>query len=329
GASAAPVAVNAQQTTTVTGAGPATPQMAKMRTVTFVLDAGRDAVVVNAASESAGVRDNEIVRYIPGSTVARQGGKVVVNLPGNEDGAFATIVAPAGSATQVQIAADLKSPDGGPVSAVTDQRSIDNGVARTGVSVIGNTVVLTSATTITAQPLAVNPPPAPTPFNPLGVVQSSPLAIGPAGPAGVAGVPGAPGPQGPPGPAGSTGPLGAPGASGASGATGANGTNGAPGAIGTPGATGPAGAPGPTGAFGAKGAGGPAGTTGATGDTGPLGPTGAAGVAGPAGAIGPTGAQGIAGPAGATGATGDTGPVGPTGAVGSVGATGSAGTQGP
>src|SRR5438445_4992131 len=339
GASAAPVAVNAQQTTTVTGAGPATPQTAKSRTVTFVLDAGRDAVVVNAAGESAGVRDNEIVRYIPGSTVARQGDKVVVNLPGNEDGAFATIVAPAGSATRVQIAADLKSPDGGPVSAVTDQRSVDNGVARTGVSVVGNTVVLTSATTITAQPVAVNLPPAPTPFNPLGVVQSSPVAVGPAGPAGGGGAPGAPGPPGPPGPGGSPGPSGAPGTTGASGT---NGANGAPGAIGAPGATGSAGALGPTGPQGVQGEVGPTGATGAPGaagapgGAGPAGPGGAAGAqgpAGPAGANGATGATGPAGPAGGptgpAGPTGDTGPGGPTGAVGAIGPAGPQGAAGP
>src|SRR2546427_12752870 len=292
--------------TAVTTTGPSIPETMKQPTLTFTLDAARESIIVNGTGQAAGISGNNVVRYIPGSSVERQNDKVLVTIPGADAGRVSTLVAPTSDVVEVHVAAQFASSTG-ETSAVTDTRPVVAGVARGGVNVTGTQVVVLSdaAAKAAPAPVLVSAPPSPTPFNPLTIVSRGQQGdLGPAGPAGLNGAPGAPGPQGPPGP------------------TGQPGASGQPGSSGLPGVSGPAGQPGSIGATGATGADGVAGAPGATGAPGVPGSAGAPGLAGAAGAPGVAGAAGAAGPAGAQR------PPGPAGAQGSTGASGADGLNG-
>src|SRR2546428_3966622 len=345
GATAPAVKVTAGTASVITRTGPTAPAVDEQATLRFAFDAARNGLVVNAAGESAGVRDGQIVRYIPGAVVERVGDTIVVKIPGKDAGRFTTVVEPAADAPQVHMTTSVHSPAGAVVSEVSETRPVDGTVARGGITVAGVTLdVLTDAAAhVSALPLIAAPPPPPVRVNPLALVPQG--ETGPAGPSGTSGPAGLAGPAGPPGPQGVqgvagarglTGPTGADGAAGTAGPTGpagaagANGADGAQGPAGFAGAAGVAGATGATGPAGASGAEGPTGPSGGpVGPSGPSGPVGATGSQGPSGATGQTGGTGATGPAGTTGPIGATGAVGAIGATGSVGATGAAGAQGP
>ncbi|HEY8758134.1 MAG TPA: response regulator, partial [Candidatus Limnocylindria bacterium] len=314
------VAVSAGQMTTVgPQKAPSAPKAADTAKLAFDFAQATSAVIVDASGRSAGARNGELTRLIPGSSVEQRDGRVIVTIPGTDPGNFATIISTNSGSTSLSEKADLSLPAGTVMSEVTDTRTVVAGVARGGVALAGTTLSAITDVQAQAAPAAVTVivPAAPStntvvlagpagasgaegPAGPPGAPGASgapgtPGASGVPGPAG-SGQPGAAGPAGQPGVDGSTGPAGATGAAGASGASGATGASGVAGVAGSPGAVGPAGAPGATGPTGA----GATGATGATGDTGPAG--GPQGPTGPQGATGDTGSQGIAG---ATGATGD------------------------
>src|SRR5439155_1097838 len=318
-----PADVSAGMQTIVSATGPTAPEPSRQSSVTFTLDAAPAALIVNGAGQSAGLNEGDIVRYIPGSTVTRQGDKVIVTMPGAA-GRLAAVVEPVSGVSEVNIQSQLLTSDGQRIS-VTETRTVEGGVAKGGVTLSGTDVVPLSDTAAKTAPAPViaSAPPSPTPFNPLGVVvQGAQGQLGPAGPAGTNGTTGATGVAGPPGPAGS------PGVTGQPGATGAPGSLGPAGLIGSVGPAGPAGRPGLPGATGATGATGETGAQGPTGAIGPAGATGPQGSAGPTGAQGATGNDGLTGPQGATGADGATGSQGTTGAQGPTGAAGTNGVDG-
>src|SRR5207253_2895732 len=319
-----PVLVAAGMQSTVSQTGPSAASPITDPTLTFTFEDATQAFVVNAAGQAAGTKEGATLRYIPGSEIAQDNGRVVVTIPGSDAGRFSSIVAPKGDVAQVRIATVLNQ--GGNATTVTETRPVENGAAKGGVTVTGTTIVMLSdsAAKAATAPIVASAPPSPTPFNPLTLISQGPQGnLGPAGPVGLNGEPGA---QGPPGPAG---PTGAAGVSGAPGASGVPGVAGSAGAIGSGGPSGPAGAglPRATGATGAAGNNGVDGATGATGASGAIGPTGSQG---PTGAVGATGIAGSNGVDGATGATGPTGAGldGATGATGAIGATGATGATG-
>src|SRR5439155_1112270 len=305
-----PVLVAAGMQSTVTSTGPSAAAAITDPSLTFTFEDANQAFVVNAAGQAAGTREGSVLRYIPGSAVAQDNGRVAVTIPGSDAGRFSAIVAPKSDVAQVRIATELTQ--GGKTTSVTETRPVENDTAKGGVTVTGTTVVILSDSAAKAAPAPIlaSAPASPTPFNPLTLISQGPQGnLGPAGPVGLNGEPGA---QGPPGPAGPTGPAG---------------ISGNPGPSGAPGATGPSGV-GPAGAAGAKGATGATGSngaTGATGATGAIGATGANGTNGTNGAVGPTGPQGPTGATGATGSTGATGATGTNGTNGTNGATGATG----
>src|SRR5207248_3256169 len=327
-----PADVSAGMQTIVSATGPTAPEPSRQSSVTFTLDAAPAALIVNGAGQSAGLNEGDIVRYIPGSTVTRQGDKVIVTMPGAA-GRLAAVVEPVSGVSEVNIQSQLLTSDGQRIS-VTETRTVEGGVAKGGVTLSGTDVVPLSDTAAKTAPAPViaSAPPSPTPFNPLGVVvQGAQGQLGPAGPAGTNGTTGATGVAGPPGPAGSPGVTGQPGATGAPGSPGLIGSVGPAGPAGTPGLPGATGATGEIGPAGVAGPAGANGTNGINGANGAAGPVGPIRPAGPTGAIGPAGAtgpQGAAGPTGAQGATGNDGLTGPQGATGADGATGSQGTTG-
>ena len=259
---AAPVAVGAGMRTTVSASGPAAPTALVGATLRFTLDAAHEALVVNAAGQSAGIRNGQIVRYIPRSTVQRSGDAVVVTIPGDDAGRFSSVVATANGAAQMRMTAGLRSSTGELVSEVSETRTVEGTLALGGVTLAGAKLAVLSdaAARLAPLPLLASPPPPPT-----GDERLPAGLAGIIGRAGAAGAAGAAGPQGPPGIPGPAGPAGSAGASGA------------PGAAGAPGSAGPAGQD------GAPGVAGPPGLTGATGPAGLKGDDGAPGSAGPAG----------------------------------------------
>ncbi|HMC70684.1 MAG TPA: FecR domain-containing protein, partial [Mycobacteriales bacterium] len=332
--SVAPVAVAAGMQTSVTASGPATPQKQQQASVTFTLDAARDALVVNGTGQAAGLNESAVVRYIPGSIVTRQNDKVVVTIPGQSGDRINSIIGPV-SGLDAHIVTELKTADG-QTSTVSETRPVDGGVAKGGVTINQTKLVVLSDAAVKSAvaPVIASAPPSATPFNPLSVITQGPQgSIGLAGPAGTNGATGAAGPPGPVGPtgaAGEPGPSGVPGVAGPTGPAGSAGVAGPAGQPGLPGATGANGAAGPTGANGTDGINGTNGLNGANGAAGPAGPAGAIGPAGATGATGPSGgAPGATGPTGATGADGAIGSQGPTGAQGPAGAIGPAGPAGP
>src|SRR3989441_4105140 len=261
GASAPAVKVTAGTASVITRTGPTAPAVDEQATLRFAFDAARNGLVVNAAGESAGVRDGQIVRYIPGAVVARVGDKCVVKIPGKDAGRFTTVVEPAADAPQVHMTTSVHSPAGAVVSEVSETRAVDGTVARGGITVSGASLeVLTDAAAhVSALPLIAAPPPPPVRVNPLTLVPQG--ETGPAGPSGTSGPAGLAGPAGPPGPQGVQGVAGARGLTGPTGADGAAGTARPPGPAGGAGGDGRDGAPGPAGFAGAAGgAGGPGGT---------------------------------------------------------------------
>src|SRR2546428_5142871 len=248
---AKPVAVVAGMKSTVAPSGaPSAPVASAQKTLRFVLEAARDALVVNAAGLSAGLRGGQLVRLIPGSRVERLDDSGGGAMPGDDPGR----VSPAGGGAQdgapARISAGLRTATGEVVSEVSETRPTDqSGLAMGAISVSGATLALvnmnSSANTLAALPLLAAPPPAavaPKVESPFSLAPTLPTLIGPAGPSGAAGATGPPGPPGPPGPAGPAGAPGAPGAAGASGP----GPTGPAGRDGAPGTAGPTGGPGPT-----------------------------------------------------------------------------------
>ncbi len=339
------------------GATPATPIAMPESMVTFALDQTRDGVVVDPSGRASGVKDGQIVRYIPGSTVTQRDALIIVTLPTSDADRFATEAMPRdATARSVRVEVDVRGASGDVAAKVEDTRTVQNGVARGGVLVTTTTITMLSDQAAQQLPAAVIAPPPPSAtFDPLAFARptssgqvgapgpvGSPGIAGPAGPPGPVGASGAPGTPGANGADGSPGPAGAPGTVGATGASGVGlrGPQGATGAGGPVGATGPAGAngaPGGNGANGANGANGVDGATGATGSagatgagaTGASGPVGATGSLGATGAQGTTGATGVQGNTGSTGTQGDTGVTGATGPAGATGATGPIGPTGP
>src|SRR5207244_1650178 len=231
-----PVLVAAGMQSTVTSTGPSAPQAITDPTLTFTFEDANQAFVVNASGETAGTKEGTVLRYIPGSSVAQDKGRVAVTIPDSEAGRFSAVVAPKSDVAQVRIATELNQ--GGKTTTVTETRPVENGTAKGGVTVTGTTVVVLSDSAAKAAPAPIlaATPPSPTPFNPLTVISRGPQGdLGPAGPGGPHGPPGA---RGPPGPAGPTGATGAPGTAGARGVAGSAGAAGAAGAGGVAGANG-------------------------------------------------------------------------------------------
>src|SRR3989442_9648569 len=93
--------------TAVTTTGPSTPETMKQPTLTFTLDAAREAIIVNGTGQAAGVTGNSVLRYIPGSSVERQNNKVLVTIPGQDAGRVSTLVAQTSAVVEVHVAAQL------------------------------------------------------------------------------------------------------------------------------------------------------------------------------------------------------------------------------
>src|SRR5206468_2464620 len=95
-----PVLVAAGMQTTVTSTGPSAATAMSDSTLTFTFEDATQAFVVNAAGQAAGTREGSVLRYIPGSSVAQDNGRVAVTVPGTEAGRFSSIVAPKGDIAQ-------------------------------------------------------------------------------------------------------------------------------------------------------------------------------------------------------------------------------------
>ncbi|TMF73038.1 MAG: response regulator, partial [Chloroflexi bacterium] len=201
-----PVLVTAGTQSTVTQTGPSVAEPINRPTLTFTFEDANQAFVVNAAGQAAGTKEGSVLRYIPGSSVAQDKGRVAVTIPGSEAGRFSSVVAPKSEAAQVRIATELTQ--GGKSTTVSETRPVENGMAKGGVTVAGTTIVVLSdsAAKGAPAPILATTPPSPTPFNPLTVISRGPQGdLGPAGPVGLNGDPGAQGPPGPAGPTGATG----------------------------------------------------------------------------------------------------------------------------
>src|SRR5256712_13913843 len=121
-------------------------------------------MVDNAAGLSAGLRNGEIVRLIPGSSVTRVGTTLVVTMPGDDAGRFSTLVAAAKDAGTVKISAGLRLATGEVVSEVTQTRPVDAaGMATGAVAVSGATLAVvnnSAAHPVAELPMLAPPPPA-------------------------------------------------------------------------------------------------------------------------------------------------------------------------
>jgi len=262
------VAVSAGQMTTVgPQKAPSAPKAADTAKLAFDFAQATSAVIVDASGRSAGARNGELTRLIPGSSVEQRDGRVIVTIPGTDPGNFATIISTNSGSTSLSEKADLSLPAGTVMSEVTDTRTVVAGVARGGVALAGTTLSAITDVQAQAAPAAV------TVIVPAAPSTNTVVLAGPAGASG------AEGPAGPPG---------------------------APGASGAPGTPGASGVPGPAGS-GQPGAAGPAGQAGVDGTTGPAGVTGAVGSSGAAGASGSAGSPGAPGSAGAAAAAGPVG----------------------
>ncbi len=178
-------------TVSARGAKPQDPVAMPQQTVTFALDAARDAVVVVPNGEAAGIRGGEIVRLIPGSMVVRNDSQVIVSVPADSD-RYAAIVQPADAlATTVHVSAELRTSGGQVVGQISDQPAVAGGVAKSGVGLNPQGLVSLSTTVVEQfpAPVVVSAPPAAT-FDPFAFVRGSGQpAAGNPGPAGQAGPP--------------------------------------------------------------------------------------------------------------------------------------------
>jgi len=199
------VAVSAGQMTTIAAqTAPTAPKAIEIPTLSFDFDQSTSAVVVDAAGRTAGARNGDTMRFIPGSTVEQRDGRVVVTIPGTDPGRFNTIISASSTASTTAESAALTLPTGTVVSSVSDTRPVQAGVAKGGVVLAGSTV--TAITDVQAQAATA----------PVAVL----LPAAPANTGALAGPAGSPGPGGLPGPPGQPGASGIPGASGVPGATG-------------------------------------------------------------------------------------------------------------
>jgi DNA-binding NarL/FixJ family response regulator len=116
------------------GAKPQDPIAMPQTMLTFTLDSARDAVVVAQTGESAGVKDGDIVRLIPGSSVTRDGAKIVVTVPPSDTGRFAALAQPAeATASSVNVQTQLRSTTGAVAGQISDQPGVVGGIAKNGV----------------------------------------------------------------------------------------------------------------------------------------------------------------------------------------------------
>src|SRR2546430_2282948 len=102
-----PVLVAAGMQTTVTKIGPSAAEATASPMLTFTFEDADQAFVVNGAGQAAGVREGSVLRYIPGSTVAHDNGKVEVTIPSSDAGRFSSVVDPKRDVAQVHIATEL------------------------------------------------------------------------------------------------------------------------------------------------------------------------------------------------------------------------------
>ena len=153
-ASNANISVTAGLTTTVAskGAAPSTAVALAQASVTFVLDGSRDAVIVDRTGRSAGISDGTLVRYIPGSTVARVESNVVVTIPNIDGDRFGSVVTPLDRADNVSVAAEAHNSSGAVVAQISDTRPVVDGVAVGGVRVTSKEVVSLSADVVRIVP---------------------------------------------------------------------------------------------------------------------------------------------------------------------------------
>src|SRR5258706_7170862 len=180
-------------TVSAKGAKPQTPVEMPQQTVTFALDATRDAFVVAPNGEAAGIRGGEIVRFIPGSTVVRNDSQVIVSVPADSD-RYAAIAQPAdATASDVRVRVELRTSGGQVVGQISDKPVVAGGVAKSGVGLNPQGLVSLSTTVVEQfpAPVVVSAPPAAT-FDPFAFVRgTSQPAAGNPGPAGQAGSAGA------------------------------------------------------------------------------------------------------------------------------------------
>src|SRR5205807_2134631 len=79
-----PVLVAAGMQSTVTQTGPSAVVPIADPTLTFTFEDATQAFVVNAAGQAAGTKEGATLRYIPGSEIAQDNGRVVVTIPGSD-----------------------------------------------------------------------------------------------------------------------------------------------------------------------------------------------------------------------------------------------------
>ncbi|MGH2491686.1 MAG: response regulator, partial [Candidatus Limnocylindria bacterium] len=157
-AASANVSVTAGYMTFVSaeGGAPADAAAFAQSTVTFVLEASRDAVIVDRAGRAAGVSDGRLVRYIPGSMANRVDANVVVTIPNNAGDRFASVVSPLDRTDEsVDVVAEAHSSNGAVVGQIEDTRSVVDGVAVGGVRVSTTEVVALSDDVVRTLPTPV------------------------------------------------------------------------------------------------------------------------------------------------------------------------------
>src|SRR5439155_1098568 len=81
-----PVLVAAGMQSTVSQTGPSAASPITDPTLTFTFEDATQAFVVNAAGQAAGTKEGATLRYIPGSEIAQDNGRVVVTIPGSDAG---------------------------------------------------------------------------------------------------------------------------------------------------------------------------------------------------------------------------------------------------
>ncbi|HKY52461.1 MAG TPA: response regulator, partial [Candidatus Limnocylindria bacterium] len=130
GAANASVSVAAGHATNVSakGSAPSAAVTFTQSTVTFVLEASRDAVIVDWTGRAAGVSDGRLVRYIPGSMADRVDSNIVVTIPSSSGDRFASIASPADPTDEtVTVVAEAHTSDGAVVAEIEDTRNVVDG----------------------------------------------------------------------------------------------------------------------------------------------------------------------------------------------------------
>ncbi|MHB8632294.1 MAG: FecR family protein, partial [Candidatus Limnocylindria bacterium] len=173
------VDVHPQQETDVESGqrpSPPVPAPPPPATVKIVLDATSNAVVMDQHGRSVGVQNGQPVRYIPGSTVLLENGKLVLEIPQNTPGRLSTVVRPdvPTQGGSVEIQTEVLGSNGSVIADTVEKRTVDqNGSAKGGVVITTKGVLLLpdSDAQKAPEPNLGAPPPAPT--------QSVPVLFGP------------------------------------------------------------------------------------------------------------------------------------------------------